>query len=174
MRNFLIIALSGILVSCGESPVLTIDVDLAVNPTTEGNPLKKIEADRIAGTSLGIYFRFTPLRCPPGSIENTAGTPIQFPPVNPDGSTQPGFKATENEFNIDTTLLKTFTYYKVEMFSQDAFGNVPYKGVSDCPVNLSLNPQVPVTICFGEATTTPLCPGVTPFSLCTTTAEFCH
>src|SRR5262245_37201469 len=100
--------------SCGSSPTIRIDVDIAVNPGTSDDILQTIEANRQLGISRGIYFRFTPLVCPPiniNQVDTTSGKPTFTQPDESLG----GASATKSEYSIDTSQLLNNTYYRVEM-----------------------------------------------------------
>ncbi|HLG19974.1 MAG TPA: hypothetical protein VI895_09215 [Bdellovibrionota bacterium] len=157
--------------SCGSSPTIRIDVDIAANTGTSDDLLESIEANRQLGISRGIYFRFTPLICPPIDINQTDTTSGKQTFTQPDDSLG-GVSATKSEYSIDSSQLLNNTYYRVEMLAPNLDGSIPFGGTGDCPINLSLDAGINLTtICFGAIGTStigPLCAGTTPFSQCPT------
>ncbi len=151
-----------------------MDVQLAVNQT--GNPLVQIAQNIELRTSAGIYFIFTPLTNPPGSIDDVDSSQEaqSIPPLDVGGAG--GLSPLENEFNFSLSSLQPNTFYRVWMISLDlnaASGDFEDRlnlGAGDCPINISDPEARSTTICFGPndgvGGQTLICPDAIPYVCC--------
>lgn len=146
------------LVSCGQDPLYSVDVQLAANQNT--NPILDVSAGFESGQSRGVFFLLDPLSSNPSGINDVTGDTIEEPSLSGLGR-----NPRESSFSLDADLLTPGVLYRLRMVAIDSNGTQTHIGTSDCPVSSSLQNQE-VTICFGSAASTPLCGGVTSFACC--------
>ncbi|MCB0326934.1 MAG: hypothetical protein KDD52_04865 [Bdellovibrionales bacterium] len=146
--------------SCGKGNTIELRVELASNQNS--NPLIALQSSFDQGLSRGIYFVFDPLKDNPVSINDVLlDQSISVPSL----SSAAGSSPTSDQYDIDTSLFSSGTFYRVQMRALDSGGNTTHLGVSDCPINLAAGSDNTVTICFGVNQPT-VCSGTRPFACC--------
>ncbi len=150
---------------CGGEESLRIDIDVAVNQSV--NPILSV------GTR-GVYFEFAPLECPPSNIDDVDANQEVF--EDPDSSGV-GYSPIQDTYQMGTSQLLPYTYYRVRMIALDTVTSVPtHIGVIDCPFNVSLGNLNNGTICFGSnsESNAPICADSLDWSDCEASTSYCQ